>query len=109
MADKRKKPDEQARNKKTGRFKPGQSGNPGGRPKGRTSFRKILEKVGGEPTELERFKGMTKDEAIARLVYEDAEGGDKWSRQFIVERKEGKPGQQIDIVERDPDEVIEIG
>ena len=88
-------------------FKKGQSGNPGGRPKGSTSFKLLMEKIGIEPSKIDPTK--TKDEAIMRQVYEKAEEGDKWATQFVVENREGKPSQRIDITEHDPDEVRVIG
>jgi hypothetical protein len=44
-----------------------------------------------------------------RKVYEKAEEGDKWATQFVVENRDGKPNQRIDITEHDPDEVRVIG
>ena len=87
-------------------FKKGKSGNPGGRPKGSTSFKLLMEKIGLESSIEDPKK--TKDEMIMRKVYEKAEEGDKWATQFVVENRDGKPNQRIDITEHDPDEVIEI-
>ena len=106
-----KRPQEQANNKNNnptgkGGFKEGKSGNPGGRPKGSTSFKLLMEKIGLEPSTADPKK--TKDESIMRKVYEKAEEGDKWATQFVVENRGGKPNQRIDITEHDPDEVIEI-
>lgn len=86
-------------------FKPGKSGNPKGRPKGSTSIKDILRRIG-----IESLEGtdMTKDEAIMRKVYKLAFDGQPWAVQFIADRKEGKPHQSIDITEHEPDEVIEI-
>lgn len=78
-------------------FKKGESPNPGGRPKGSTSFKIILERLGIQPSTADPKK--TRDEAIALKAYELAEQGDKWAIQFVVERREGKPGQSIDYTE----------
>ena len=88
-------------------FEKGNKANPGGRPKGSTSFKLLMEKIGLEPSTDDPKK--TKDEAIMRKVYEKAEEGDKWATQFVVENRDGKPNQRIDITEHDPDEVIILG
>ena len=87
-------------------FKKGQSGNPKGRPKGSSSLKDILRRIG-----IEELEGtdMTKDEAIMRKVYKLAFEGQPWAVQFIADRKEGKPHQSVDITEHAPDEVVEIG
>lgn len=87
-------------------FKKGVSGNPKGRPKGSSSLKDILRRIG-----IEELEGsdMTKDEAIMRKVYKLAFDGQPWAVQFIADRKEGKPHQSIDITEHEPDEVVEIG
>ena len=87
-------------------FVKGKSGNPGGRPKGVTSMKVWMEKVGVEPSSKD--PDMSKDEYIARNIYKKGEDGDKWAQQFITERKDGKPNQTIDITEHEPDEVVEI-
>ena len=88
-------------------FKKGQSGNPGGRPKGSTSLVSLLKRLGAEPSDTD--KNLTRDEAMMREIYKAAETVDKQAIQFITERREGKPRQAIDLTERDPDEVVEIG
>jgi len=77
-------------------WKPGQSGNPRGRPPGRnaiaTALKAELEKdeaVGeaGEP--------LTKAEVIAHRVVDLALDGNLKAAQFIADRTEGKPRQTI--------------
>ena len=80
-------------------FKPGQSGNPKGRPKKGTAF-------------AERIREAITDEewlAIITKAKEQAIDGDRSARDFLIDRTEGKPNQKIDITEHDPDEVVEIG
>ena len=78
-------------------FKKGQSGNPKGRPKGSSSLKDILRRIG-----IEELEGtdMTKDEAIMRKVYKLAFEGQPWAVQFIADRKEGKPSQSIAYTEK---------
>jgi hypothetical protein len=80
-------------------WKPGQSGNPNGRPKAGKSF-------------AERIRESLSEEdwtAIIEKATEQAKAGDKAARDFLLDRTEGKPNQKIDITEHDPDEVIVIG
>ena len=88
-------------------WKPGQSGNPGGKPKGTTSFKALMLRIGLEPST--KNPEITRDEAITKEIYKQAEAGDKLAIKFVVEHREGKPNQQIDITEREHDEVVVIG
>jgi len=77
------------------RWKPGQSGNPGGRPK-RTPLidacREVLrEPVPGDPT------GRIYARAIADKLAAMALAGDIRAAQELADRAEGKPRQTIDI------------
>ena len=87
-------------------FEKGKSGNPKGRPKGSSSIKDHLRRIGDEILE---GSDMSKDEAIMRKVYKLAFEGQPWAVQFIADRKEGKPHQSVDITEHAPDEVVEIG
>ena len=96
------------------RFKPGESGNPKGRPKGSrnrsTIARKWLEAMG---------QGVDLDGNEVELSYEDLitlaqikkakESGDTAAYNALVDSAYGKARQAIDITEREPDEVVEIG
>jgi hypothetical protein len=77
------------------RFKPGQSGNPGGRPKiapFSRACRELLEKpVPDDP------EGRTYAEAIARTLAEKALAGDIRAAQEIADRAEGRARQAIEI------------
>jgi hypothetical protein len=77
------------------RWKPGQSGNPGGRPK-RTPLidacREVLAKlVPGDP------KGRTYAQAIAEKLAERAVQGDIRAAQELADRAEGKARQTVQI------------
>ena len=80
-------------------WKPGQSGNPKGRPK--KGF-----------TIADRIRGIVSDDDwrdIIEVTIIQAKSGDKDARAFLVDRTDGKPTQTQINIERDPDEVIEIG
>ena len=79
-------------------FQPGQSGNPGGRPKGR-SITSILREKLAEPAKGKR--GKTKAEAIADVVIEQALAGDPRFLREILERTEGKVTQTIQVSDAD--------
>ena len=76
-------------------WKPGESGNPAGRPKKVKTIRGILERIGVE--EIKTKQGtMTKIEAILRVVYEYAIKGKPWAVEFIADRTEGKALQRTE-------------
>jgi hypothetical protein len=76
-------------------FQPGQSGNPGGRPKNAPlshACRELLARaVPGDP------EGRTYSEAIAGTLAERALAGDIRAAQEIADRAEGKPRQSLEI------------
>ena len=74
-------------------FKPGQSGNPAGRPKKDFCIPDILRKISDE----DGNKDMTKLEAVLRVAYQKAAQGDLRAIQFIAERLEGKPHQSTSV------------
>lgn len=72
---------------RNGQFKPGQSGNPKGRPKGAKSFRThILEQLGRKVTVIEqgRRRTMSRGEAIALQLVNKAAAGDPKSLAAIL-------------------------
>ena len=68
-------------------FKPGQSGNPNGRPKGTRSIPDKLKKIGDEEGTLD---GKSKLDVIMYKVFQYALEGKPWAVQFIADRTEGK-------------------
>ena len=79
-------------------FKPGESGNPNGRPKkGLAVAEMISAKVTDEDWEL----------ILAKAV-EQAKEGDKAARDFLTNRKDGLPIATQHITTHEPDEVVEI-
>ena len=92
-------PEETGNNREAnGQFKPGQSGNPNGRPKGVKSIPDILRKIGEEDGTLD---GKSKLDVIMYMVFQYALEGKQWAVQFIADRTEGK------AVERFRDETSE--
>lgn len=72
-------------------FRKGQSGNPGGRAKARpakTALMMELSSAGDNVKELRE---------IMRQVIEQAKAGEAWAVQFIADRLDGKPSQQVDL------------
>ena len=89
------------------RWKPGESGNPSGRPKATRSIPDILRKIALEEGGKD---GMLKIEVVLRKVYQYALEGKSWAVHFIADRTEGKALQSIltlSIDEEDIDGVIE--
>ena len=88
-------PQEQARNRRPmppvhSRFKPGQSGNPSGRPRGHSitaELRKMLDRGLG---------GKDLAEAMARIAYQRALKGDWKFWNSIIERTDGKVSDRVE-------------
>jgi len=74
-------------------FPKGVSGNPGGRPKGSLSKRLV---EAGQKASATR-KGMTREEAIAERVVQDAENGEIDAIKFYAERTEGKVAETLNL------------
>jgi len=80
-----------------GRFVKGNSyaGKSPGRPKGIQQIPDILRKIGEE--EGTKSGDLTKLQYVMRKVFDFAVEGRPWAVEFIANRTEGKPRQQIDI------------
>jgi hypothetical protein len=83
-----------------GQFKPGQSGNPGGRRKGQPTPQETVMKEGARLVKIKRgdtVESITKHEAIIRRLYQSAMEGDiaaarlllSWLAQSAPDRSEG--------------------
>src|SRR2546423_5620196 len=75
------------------RFRPGQSGNPAGRPKSITlseAYRKMLSRVDESDPEK-----RTRAEVLAEQMYAKAKTGDVQALREIADRVEGKPRQTL--------------
>src|SRR3972149_6033262 len=78
------------RNPKTGQFVKGVSGNPNGRPRGKTPSEYLRAR-------LERGRTY---EQIMDKVTSLAVSGERWAVELLFDRMEGKPLQVIDIEQR---------
>jgi len=92
------------------RFKPGESGNPEGKPPGakRVSsvLREMIERLApGQIADMRLVKEFCKgkkrvtnaDALAARIFYAAMVDGESWACREIIDRLEGKPQQSIDI------------
>ena len=75
------------------RFKPGQSGNPGGRPK----RKRITEALMDALETLVKAGDKTAAEAVAVAMIRKAIKGDVKAATFIADRTEGKPAQTVKV------------
>jgi len=81
--------------RKPGTFKPGQSGNPNGRPKRGTAIADLIRKHSSEIIETEHGQ-ITRGEAVVRAIYMKAlKGGDAAQRLYLA-YDSGMPIQRIE-------------
>jgi hypothetical protein len=66
------------------RFKPGVSGNPGGRPKRRPNFRDLLLDELGAPTQIAAETGMCKLQAVIKRLVDAAIAGDGRAQTLLL-------------------------
>jgi len=92
-------------------WKPGQSGNPAGRPPLGKDIPGILRSIGELraspqaiqtlvkyfPEQKEKLLTLNNRDTVLWRAYLDAEFGDRYSRDFVAERTEGKVREYIDI------------
>ena len=71
-------------------FKPGESGNPKGRPKKGNAWAELIRIKGDEMITLKDGSQMTKREAIIAVAYVDAIKGDSAARIWLKETDVGK-------------------
>lgn len=88
-------------------WKPGQSGNPGGKP-AQKFMTEALQMYLLRPADLPANKPRNAAEAIARKIVEQAAGGCTTSQHMIYDRMEGKALQTIkDETERQPMDIMD--
>jgi hypothetical protein len=68
----------------------------------------VADLLRSQSLEIDPETGMTKREALVRVIYDKALEGERWACEFIVDRTEGKPFQSVYFVARELDEVVEI-
>ena len=86
----------------SGKWKPGQSGNPAGRPPKGKSWAEISRAIGDEIV----GRGRAKDDSprrvrVLRKVWKLAEDGERWAVEFLALREEGPPIAFDQTVESD--------
>jgi hypothetical protein len=74
-------------------FQKGQSGNPLGRPKKGETFSEALER---ESEEMVNNGSISKRDALAKVLYNEAAKGNLKAIEMIMDRIDGKPRQSID-------------
>jgi hypothetical protein len=75
-------------------FKQGESGNPGGRPKKAYSITQMIRDAGERV--IDEATGETRAQRLARIMWEQAEGGDRQMAQYLVDRQDGKPKERVE-------------
>lgn len=82
-------------NEEIGQFKPGQSGNPAGKPKGTKHLSTILRAMLNEEIEIDG-KLIKFDQALIKKLLKKASEGDIKAIQEVFDRTEGKAKQEIE-------------
>ena len=81
-------------------FKPGESGNPKGRPKKGFAIADILNEIGNEKTVQligDKEVKITNRKLLMINTYQRAIKGERWAAEFIADRCEGKARQIMEI------------
>jgi hypothetical protein len=89
-------------------FKPGQSGNPNGRPKKKICIPDLLREIGNAESDYgigDDGKRITRLRSVLLKVYQLAEGGNLDAVKFIADRTEGKALERVRIND-EKDELI---
>lgn len=84
------------------KWKPGESGNPAGKPKGtiswKTTFKKWLEAETDEENPISKaIEKMTQLDKITLMQIKKARNGDTRAAEFLKDHMEAKPKQGIDL------------
>ena len=80
-----------------GRFLPGKSGNPKGRPRKQKTLTDILAKHGRKRDVKDGEKNISRKEALAKKLWAMALGGDVIAIKYIYDRIDGKPDQYHEV------------
>lgn len=75
-------------------FKPGQSGNPKGRPKRSWTWAGLFEEVGNT---IEPKSGILYAQLIAKRIYRDSAKGNTHAQKILIDRMDGQAHQSTDI------------
>ena len=74
------------------KWKPGQSGNPGGRPKSEVSITAILRRMAEERRGKD---ARTRAQELADKIWETALSGDRMTSEYLVDRLDGKAQESM--------------
>lgn len=78
-------------------WKPGQSGNPNGRPKRDWTFKGLIEEALEEAAEIKNGGTIIWKKAFIKRLVQKAVSGDLKAMEMIMDRLDGKPQQKLDI------------
>lgn len=78
-------------------FKPGQSGNPLGRPKKGEAFTDIIREIGENFTKRTKAGRLLYNQALALKVWEKALIGNRWAVELIYNRVDGLPVNRLQM------------
>lgn len=84
-------------------WKPGQSGNPKGRPKKVFCIPDLIRAKGKE---IDPESKMTYYDLMVKKAWEQATAGDKDARNWLTERTEGKPTQPIEFEQKTGEVIV---
>lgn len=92
------------------RWKPGQSGNPKGRPRKERSLTTILDKEGGEKDVTIGDKSYSKKEILAKKLWVLALNGDLAAIKYIFDRIDGRPDlrKEVDMEVSGAEDIVAI-
>ena len=77
-------------------FKPGESGNPNGRPVGSLNIKTLIRKIWDEEITNDKGDPVVRGLLIVKAMFEKAEKGDVHAFKALCERLEGMPNQTLD-------------
>ena len=88
-----------AKGRKTGGkdWKPGQSGNPKGRPPSNTTLTELLREAGEIQDAKWNGETMARKQALANIMWMQALRGADATQRYIYDRIDGKPTQEIKV------------
>jgi len=91
------------RNKK-GQFEKGNSGNPSGKPKGKS----ITKMLRAYMLEIDTSTGLSRIDTLVHVLFESARKGDLQAIKLIMDRVDGLPIQYIEQTTKEPIKVFSI-
>ena len=87
-----------------GRWQPGTSGNPGGRPKSKACLTDCLRRLADREIRLADGGTVTYAQALAARVWRLALDGERWACELLYTRLDGRPAWTVDAPWLEEDE-----